>query len=119
MDQCVNLIIMTALEVRINDEPAFIAGTDDLCVLSGIVNAVGKLGNRTRKPHNVVTQNLMLHVGGLTCRGGKSQDYHVAWRDVSLQLGDRIEFRIVETETADRPRSRRKKHGPSDAPPAP
>jgi len=86
---------MRAFEVSINRKRLCLAGIGDDGVLSAIVNWV------TRE----ASGNLFLEVGGLI----SPADEHVAWvSHKRLRVGDRVEVRIVEARSVDKPKMRRR-----------
>ena len=100
---------MIALEVKLNGKRVCLAGAEGLGVLGASVSAVGKLGKRTVPARPDETADLFYSVGGLTSRPHPRADVHVNWQSVApLKIGDKIEVRIIETDRADRARSRRK-----------
>ena len=100
---------MIALEVKLNGKRVCIAGAEDLCVLGASVSAVGKLGKKTVPARPDESADLFYSVGGLTSRLPPRANAHVNWQSVTpLKIGDTIEVRIIETNRADRARSRRK-----------
>ena len=100
---------MIAFEVKLNGRHVCIAGAEDLGVLAASISAVGKLGKRTVPARPDETADLFYSVGGLTSRPNPRADVHVDWQSVEpLKIGDKIEIRIIETDRADRARSKRK-----------
>jgi len=100
---------MIALEVRLNGKRVCIAGAEDLSVLNTVVSAAGRLGKKTVPARPDETADIFYSVGGLTSRPDPGTDVHVNWRSVApLRIGDTIEVRILETDSADRANSRRK-----------
>jgi hypothetical protein len=100
---------MIAFEVRINGKKICVAGARDLSVLDAAVAAVGTLGPRTKPSRpDGATNELYLHVGGLTRRADKSRDVHLKWTNLfrELSVGDVVAIKVVEVAKADRPRSR-------------
>ena len=94
---------MIAVEVRLNDKKLTVAGSDDLCVLSTIVNATGKLGPKSHGTNFQDSEhNLSLRVGGLTSRGDGQDDEHPVWVErTELTVGDVVTVRLVEVAEAD------------------
>lgn len=93
---------MIALEVRLNGKKVALAGGDDLSVLNGIVNAVGKLGPKTSR--NRSGKDLFLSVGGLTSRKLGKANEHLRWlNQKQLHVGDEVHIRLVSTTKCDRP----------------
>jgi len=100
--------LMIALEVRKNGKVVCLAGAEDLAVLSAEIAAVGQLGMKTVPigPDETPT-DIYYTVGGLTSRPDPDKDVHVTWQSVApLKVGDIIEVRILETQKADRAKSR-------------
>ena len=97
---------MIALEIFVNGRKVSLAGAEDLSVLTGIVNAVGKLGkkaSRGKKAHGK-SNDLWLTVGGLTDRADGSLNEHLRWvAHKKLKIGDRVEIRICKATVADSP----------------
>lgn len=94
---------MIAVEVSLNGEKLTVAGSDELAVLSTIVNASGKLGP---KSHGTKFEdndyNLSMRVGGLTSRGDGQEDEHPLWVErTELSIGDVVTVRLVEVSEAD------------------
>jgi|ERR1041385_6676690 hypothetical protein len=101
---------MIAFEISLNGKRVCLAGGDDLAVLSACVTACGKLGKQTvpGRPDDT-TGEIHYWVGGLTARRDPKKDVHVNWKSSApLQVGDVIEVKVLETEEADRARSRTK-----------
>ena len=101
---------MIAFEVTLNGKRVCVAGADDLCVLSTIVSASGKLGRKTVSPRvNDATRHIEYSIGGLTSRPGPQKDVHLKWKSLTpLKVGDVIEVRVLETKKVDRAISRTK-----------
>jgi hypothetical protein len=94
---------MIAVEVSLNGEQLTVAGSDELAVLSTIVNASGKLGP---KSHGTKFEDkdydLSMRVGGLTSRGDGQEDEHPLWVErTQLSIGDVVTVRLVEVSDAD------------------
>lgn len=101
---------MIALRVKLNGSLLCVAGADDLSVLNTIVNAVGNLGSKTKKPRKE-PPDLYLSVGGLTSRL-EGPDEHLLWTEQQpLQMGDKIEVEIIESTDVDEPTARKKAEG--------
>jgi hypothetical protein len=101
---------MIALEVTLNGKRVCVAGAEDLAVLTTSVSAVGKLGKKTipARPDETGGE-IHYSVGGLTARPDPERDVHLRWKSVApLHVGDVIQVRILETDKADRARSRLK-----------
>lgn len=107
---------MIAFEVSLNGERMYLAGAEDLTVLSAQVTAIGKLGDKTaqRFPDDT-TSDIHYNVSGLTVRPNRSDNLFVEWAAMeSLQVGDVLEVRIVETEEPDLPTSLTPRMKPPD-----
>ena len=96
---------MIAFEIFLNGRKIALAGTEDLSVLTGVVDAVGKLGRQTsgtkayRKNYD-----LRLTVGGLTGRVDGTLDEYQNWiTHKKLKVGDRVEIRVRKVALADSP----------------
>ncbi len=85
---------MRAFEVRLNGKTLCTAGIGDYGVLTVIMDWV----RRERGP-----EQLRLSVGGMVAGALE----HLSWRDVRLRAGDEVRVKIIDTESADRPRRRR------------
>ena len=86
---------MRAFEVYLNGKKLCVAGIGDDGVLSAIVNWVTRKGDG----------DLFLEVGGLI---SPTQE-HVAWiGQKPLQVGDKVQVKIVERDTANKPAKRYK-----------
>ena len=98
---------MIALKTTLNGELLCIAGTEDLCVLNSIVNAVGKLGDLSNPLNNSDdAPHIFLSVGGLTARTN-GDDEHLRWTEhQSLSIGDEVLISVVEVSEAEVPYSR-------------
>lgn len=94
---------MIAVEVSLNDEKLTVAGSDELCVLSTIVNANGKLGPKSQGTKFEDSEyDLSLRVGGLTSRGDGQEDEHPVWVErTELSVGDIVTVRFIEIAEAD------------------
>jgi hypothetical protein len=96
---------LLALEIVLNGRKVVLAGADDLAVLNGIVNAVGKLGRKTSGTKaNPSDYDLWLTVGGLTARVDGTPDEHLLWVGrKKLKIGDKVEIRVCKVAVADYP----------------
>ena len=101
---------MIALEVSLNGKRVCIAGAEDLSVLSAHVTASGKLGKKTVPSRtDETTGEIFCAVGGHTSRPDRSKDVHLRWQSITpLKIGDVIQVKILETDKADRAKSRTK-----------
>jgi flagellar basal body L-ring protein FlgH len=95
---------MIAFEIELNGQVIGLAGTEDLCVLTAIVTAVGKLGAQSEGATDHKTDyHAGLSVGGLTARVDASQDEHFDWLRQPVNPGDVVTIRILESPSADAP----------------
>jgi intein/homing endonuclease len=95
---------MIGVAVYLNRKKLTVAGTDDLCVLNAIVNAVGELGESTERVGKRRNADLWLSVGGLTRRPQGAEDEHLRWiRHKRLRVGDRITVQVVRTDRPNKP----------------
>ena len=94
---------MIAVEVSLNGEQLTVAGSDELAVLSTIVNASGKLGSKSHgTKFEDADYDLSMRVGGLTSRGEGQEDEHPLWVErTQLSIGDVVTVRLVEVSDAD------------------
>ena len=94
---------MLTLEVTLNGKKLALAGAQDLGVLNAIINAVGKLGERSEgKVGKKTNYDLFLHVGGLTSRPKGQTNEHLNWvHQHPLSIGDEVTVKIVETQATD------------------
>jgi hypothetical protein len=94
---------MIAVEVSLNGEQLTVAGSDELAVLSTVINASGKLGPKSHGTKSEDSDyNLSMRVGGLTSRGGGQEDEHPLWVErTQLSIGDVVTVRLVEVSNAD------------------
>jgi hypothetical protein len=95
---------MLAIEVWVNGKRLTLAGAADLCVLSAIVSATGKLGESSRgTKHEKDKADISLRVGGLTSRPEGQEDEHLTWvNGRRLGVGDEVKIKLMETK---RPRA--------------
>ncbi|HEY2586241.1 MAG TPA: hypothetical protein VGI81_10805 [Tepidisphaeraceae bacterium] len=95
--------------MRVNGKRVCIAGAEDLGVLSAHVTASGKLGGKTTPARpDETTGEVFYSVGGLTARPDPKKNVHLRWKSVApLKVGDIVQIEVVETEKADRPKSRK------------
>ncbi len=100
---------MLVLEVTVNGRQICVAGTDDLAVLTANVTACGKLGFKTVPSHEDETVDIFYSVGGLTGRQKPETDVYVRWMSVEpLAVGDIVQIKVLESQTADRSKSRKR-----------
>lgn len=99
---------MVAFEIEVNGKRLGRAGADDLSVLTAIVTAVGKLAPHSQgaKEHEN-NYGVDLTVGGLTARANAAEDEHLDWIKQRLEQGDVVTVRILESSSADVPKSAR------------
>src|SRR5262245_1448999 len=100
---------MIAFEVTANGEKVCTAGVGNLGVLTAILSWVGREAplKSAYSEQEWPAEELKLEVGGLT---GKARDgrENLKWMSGDLRPGDVITIRVVETETADEPRVRKR-----------
>jgi len=98
---------MIALKTSLNGRQLCVAGSEDLCVLNAIVNALGKLGEKsTSKNKGGEAPDLFLSVGGLAARADSDGEY-LRWREQEpLSVGDEVCIEIMDVSDADAPISR-------------
>lgn len=91
---------MLAIEVWVNGKRITLAGANELCVLSGVISATGKLGESsggTKRERQQI--DISLRVGGLTSRPEGQEDEHLTWvNGRKLTVGDEVIFKLVETK---------------------
>ena len=100
---------MIAFEVTANGEKVCTAGVGKLGVLSAILSWVGREAP-LKSPYSEElwpAEELKLEVGGLA---GNAKDGHenLKWMSGDLRPGDVITIRVLETDTADVPRVRKR-----------
>ena len=96
---------MIAFEIEVNGISLGRAGTDDLSVLTAIIDAVGKLGAQSQgSAGNKTDYQLRLSVVGLTSRADVA-DEHLHWITQNLKPGDVVTITILESAAADAPTS--------------
>lgn len=102
---------MIAFEIEVNGKLLGTAGTEDLSVLTAIITAIGKLGSHSQgaKEHEN-KHSAELFVGGLTARADAAEDEHLDWIKQRLEQGDVVTIRILESPSADAPRSAKPAH---------
>jgi hypothetical protein len=108
---------MIAFKVSLNGKRVCTAGAEDFGVLSTIISACGKLGEKSipYRP-NDHSRYVSYSVGGLTSRGDQKQDYHLNWKSTTrLKVGDVIQVEVLETKKVDQAKSRKKKSSPPKA----
>ena len=94
---------MIAIEVVLNNKKISTAGAEDLCVLSAIMSAGGKLGRESHGTRDEKNEfDLSLWVGGLTARGEGTDDDHLNWIERRpISLGDTVTLKFVESSRSD------------------
>ncbi len=94
---------MIAIEVSLNNEVITVAGSEELGVLSAVVNAIGRLGSKSQGTRNNDTEyQLSLRVGGLTSREDGVEDEHPVWIDRDeVSVGDVVTIKLIEVSDAD------------------
>lgn len=99
---------MIAFEVSLNGNRVCVAGAEDLAVLTAGVTAFGKLGKKTIRPGADETSDITCTVGGMTGRPNPEKDVYIIWAAAtSLQVGDVLQIKVIETDKADRAKSRK------------
>jgi len=88
---------MRVFEVFRNDERLCTAGIQGDCVLTAIVDSVRGEGR----------DECTLTVGGLV----DATEEHLVWTKFDLKVGDEIHVRVLESDAADEPKTR-KRHDP-------
>jgi hypothetical protein len=92
---------MKAFQVHLNGRKLCIAGLSEHGVLTAIVDYVSGHGR----------DELALSVGGLI----SSKEEHVRWvKRRSLRMGDEIQVKVIESESADRPQERHRRDPAAD-----
>jgi hypothetical protein len=92
---------MKAFQVHLNGRRLCIAGLSEHGVLTAIVDYVSGHGR----------DELALSVGGLI----SSKEEHVRWvKRRSLRMGDEIQVKVIESESADRPQERHRRDPAAD-----
>jgi hypothetical protein len=92
-----------AFIVKLNGVVICTAGAQDLSVLNVMVNAMGRLeGSQERH----ISYRTKMHVDGLSCGSCPDQDEHLRWHISELNIGDRVEIEIAESQVADPPKER-------------
>ena len=86
---------MRAFEVYLNGKRLCTAGIGDDGVLTVITDHV--IGDRRDEVH--------FRVGGLI----SSKDEFVTWKNAKLKTGDEVRISVVESDSIDRPRERRRR----------
>ena len=97
---------MIAFEIEVNGISLGSAGTEDLSVLTAIIDAVGKLGAQSQgSSANKSDYQLRLTIAGLTSRADVAADEHLHWITQNLKPGDVVTIKILESAAADAPTS--------------
>ena len=87
---------MITFEVFRNGKRVCVAGAEDLAVLSTVISAVGKLGQKTvRSGSDATTKEIYYSVQGLTGRPNPDKDVHLRWKSVApLRVGDVLQVKV-------------------------
>jgi hypothetical protein len=100
---------MIAFEITANGEKVCTAGVGKHGVLSAILSWVGRDApvEAVNSGRQWPAEELKLEVGGLV---GNAKDGHenLKWMSGDLRPGDVITIRVLETDTADQPRVRKR-----------
>jgi hypothetical protein len=83
---------MKAFDVRVNGKRLCVAGIGDDGVLNTMIDHLAGHGRN----------EVRLTVGGLL----SPTEEHLRWEHLSLNVGDKVEVQIFETETVDDPKDR-------------
>ena len=86
---------MLCFEVQINDRPPVTAGAEEISVLVAALTYVSE--------HD----DLGLRVGGMISYS-KTNNEHLDWLNASLQVGDSISIRVVDSTEPTEPTSRKR-----------
>ena len=101
---------MIAFEVSLNGNRVCVAGAEDMAILTAMVMAVGKLGEKTIRTGtgaDETSHDISCTVGGRTGRPNREKDVVACWTpDIPLQIGDVIQIKVLETDKVDRAKSR-------------
>ena len=87
---------MRAYEVFLNDKRLCVAGIAGDCMLNVIITHLKRNDDR---------DEVHLQVGG---RKGIVNGEHVDWASIQLSKDDEVRVRIIEADSADRPKSRKR-----------
>jgi len=98
---------MIAFEVHVNGRKVCSAGEGDLGVLTAGLAWRGP--QPYQKGGRSVPEYLRLDVGGLANSGE-----HLRWLARKLKLGDVVSIKVVEVDSADKPRERQRSNPASD-----
>lgn len=95
---------MLVFDLIINGKLVATAGAEDLCVITGHLTAVGKLG-ATSLGAQVRRKGIEIkcELGGMTARNIEPTNVHLHWSNTILKVGDEVMFRVRESLTADPP----------------
>src|SRR6516225_7527738 len=98
---------MIAFEIHLNGRRVCTAGVGNIGVLTT------SLAWRGAQPSNnggsSIAEYLRLDVGGL-----KDSNEHLRWLDRRLRRGDVVTIKVVEADSADKPRERRRSNPEAD-----
>jgi hypothetical protein len=96
---------MRAFQVYLNGKRLCTAGVGDDGVLSTIVTWVRTARNTpSHRSKPVQGEDLFIQVGGLI----NPIEEHLSWLQRPLRVGDDVRITVVETESVDRPKSRKR-----------
>jgi len=96
---------MRAFQVYLNGKMICTAGVGDDGVLTTNVTSVTGIRNTSSgRSKSMQREDLFIEVGGLI----SPRREHVGWLQRSLRLGDDVRITVVERESVDRPRSRKR-----------
>ena len=98
---------MIAIEVHLNGKKLCTAGVGQLGVLSTCLSWRGPQPYQKGGPS--VAEYLRLDVGGLADSGD-----HLRWLDRKLKRGDVLGIKVVEVDSADKPRGRQRPNPAAD-----
>jgi sRNA-binding carbon storage regulator CsrA len=96
---------MIALEVCINGKCLTVAGREDLCALSALVDAVGDLGDEQLNSKNEgAHSSFFFNIVGVTSSKDGHGGSHLNWLpSTKIKPGDEITIKVITTNHADRP----------------
>lgn len=87
---------MIAIRLKINNEPAVVAGNEELTLLTAAVTCSGKLGPNVH-PEIGEEVSLSLHLGGMTARREGVREEFLDWiEQADLKVGDKVTIEILE-----------------------
>ena len=86
---------MPVMDLIVNGKPVSTAGADDLCVLSVVVSAVGRIGSRAQDAKvRRRGMDIACNLGGMTSRSTEPRNIHLEWARVQLKVGDEVRLQI-------------------------